>query len=583
LIKYLVSIFIFLSYHKNCIGQLVIDKYDNVELTAFINKISIDDDNYIWVCTSNGISKIGDINTTPENILKGKNISSITHDKRLGTFASDGYQIFQLKNNKIFNLDNEGIIINDLEIFQGRMYAGTNKGLYIINVNTGRIEIQNERNSKLKSNHINFVHEDIKGVLWLGTKKGEVRIRDGKWKVYHDEFNVTDYYENKEGMWFIGDGEMWLVDYYNREYNAGLNAELYSGNLNDFVIDNDGKLYVASNKLVRYDPYQESTKEYSEDAGLLSKKCTSIACDKNNNIWIGTGGTGLYRLVFGEVAVAKFNATCLLESGISCYNTTDAKIKVSVSGGIAPYAYKWSKNSLKGDNPANVSPGTYTVYVTDNAGETVESKITIKAPEPITLDLESMTRISGPGRRDGALVVKAVGGTGTLKYNWSNGDRNPEAKRLQAGKYTLKVTDINSCEAEATFEVLKEKFIPELDITSLEVGKTLRINELKFTADSTDVSESSYEVLEEILGFLQENENVVVEIGGHTNTIPSHDYCDKLSAERARSVAEYFYANGISSKRLSYKGYGKRQPLTKDESLKGRQRNQRVEIKVLAI
>ena len=190
MIKYLVSIFIFLSYHKNCIGQLVIDKYDNVELTAFINKISIDDDNYIWVCTSNGISKIGDINTTPENILKGKNISSITHDKRLGTFASDGYQIFQLKNNKIFNLDNEGIIINDLEIFQGRMYAGTNKGLYIINVNTGRIEIQNERNSKLKSNHINFVHEDIKGVLWLGTKKGEVRIRDEKWKVYHDEFNV---------------------------------------------------------------------------------------------------------------------------------------------------------------------------------------------------------------------------------------------------------------------------------------------------------------------------------------------------------------------------------------------------------
>ena len=583
MIKYIFSTLLFFSICHTNLSQLVIDKYDNVELTAYINKISIDDQNYIWVCTSSGISKIGNIESAPELLLQGKNINSITHDSRLGTFASDGYQIYQIRNNKTFNLDNEGIIINDVEIFKGSLYVGTNKGLYIVNVKTDRIEIKNTRNSKLKSNFINFVHQDEKGILWLGTKNGEVRIKDGKWKVYHDEFNVTDYYENKEGMWFIGDGEMWLVDYYNREYNAGLNAELYSGNLNDFVIDNDGRLYVASNKLVRYDPYEETTKEYSEDAGLLSKKCTSIACDKNNNIWIGTGGTGLYRLVFGEAAIAEFNATCLLESGISCPDANDAKIKVSVSGGKSPYSFKWSDPSLQGENPDNISPGSYSVTVTDQTGESVVSEVVVKNPNPIRLDLEAMTRISGPGRRDGSLLVNASGGTGSLRYSWSNGDRRPEARRLRAGKYTLTVTDINSCKAEATFEVLKEKFIPELDIASLEVGKTLRINELKFTADSTDVSESSYEVLEEILTFLEQNENVVVEIGGHTNTIPSHEYCDKLSTERARSVAEYFYESGISSKRLSYKGYGKRKPLTKDESLKGRQRNQRVEIKVLAI
>ena len=173
MIKYIFSIFLFFSICHANLSQLVIDKYDNVELTAYINKISIDDQNYIWVCTSNGISKIGNIESAPDLLLQGKNINSITHDPRLGTFASDGYQIYQIRNNKTFDLDNEGIIINDVEIFKGSLYVGTNKGLYIVNVKTERIEIKNTRNSKLKSNYIHFVHQDEKNLL---RQKGHLRL-----------------------------------------------------------------------------------------------------------------------------------------------------------------------------------------------------------------------------------------------------------------------------------------------------------------------------------------------------------------------------------------------------------------------
>jgi outer membrane protein OmpA-like peptidoglycan-associated protein len=54
-----------------------------------------------------------------------------------------------------------------------------------------------------------------------------------------------------------------------------------------------------------------------------------------------------------------------------------------------------------------------------------------------------------------------------------------------------------------------------------------------------------------------------------------------LSTARAKAVADYLAAKGIDSKRLVYKGYGKRLPLVPNTSAEGRKTNQRVEIKIL--
>ena len=127
------------------------------------------------------------------------------------------------------------------------------------------------------------------------------------------------------------------------------------------------------------------------------------------------------------------------------------------------------------------------------------------------------------------------------------------------------------------------KILPELQIAKIKVGQTLRINNLFFQADSTDVVPESFTVLDEIYDFLAANPAVVIEIGGHTNNIPSHDYCDNLSTERAKSIAYYLYNKGIADKRIAYKGYGKRTPIASNRSLAGRKQNQRVEIKIVEI
>ena len=91
--------------------------------------------------------------------------------------------------------------------------------------------------------------------------------------------------------------------------------------------------------------------------------------------------------------------------------------------------------------------------------------------------------------------------------------------------------------------------------------------------------------LDEVFDFLQSNRNIVVEIGGHTNTIPLPEDCDILSSNRAKEVASYLVRKGISPKRIQYKGYGKRQPIIKNDryDLSARQKNQRVEIKILSL
>lgn len=118
--------------------------------------------------------------------------------------------------------------------------------------------------------------------------------------------------------------------------------------------------------------------------------------------------------------------------------------------------------------------------------------------------------------------------------------------------------------------------------SELRKGQTIRIENLYFDADTSNIKETSHKVLDEIYSFLEKNGDVIIEIGGHTNNRPSHSYCDRLSTERAKAVADYLSAKGINRSRLQYKGYGKRQPLYSNKTSYGRKRNQRVEIKILS-
>lgn len=129
----------------------------------------------------------------------------------------------------------------------------------------------------------------------------------------------------------------------------------------------------------------------------------------------------------------------------------------------------------------------------------------------------------------------------------------------------------------------KPKIMLELNRTNFKPGETFQIKNLYFQEDSAIINQNSYPALDEISGFLEKNKNIVIEIGGHTNNIPNHDYCDRLSTKRAKTVAEYLINKGLSPERVQFKGYGKRNPIATNKTVAGRKKNQRVELKILSI
>ena len=82
---------------------------------------------------------------------------------------------------------------------------------------------------------------------------------------------------------------------------------------------------------------------------------------------------------------------------------------------------------------------------------------------------------------------------------------------------------------------------------------------------------------------MQNNPEVSIEIGGHTDNKGSAAYNKTLSENRAKSVYDYLIDNGIDTDRLTYKGYGFEEPIADNQTEKGRAKNRRTEFKIIKI
>lgn len=114
-------------------------------------------------------------------------------------------------------------------------------------------------------------------------------------------------------------------------------------------------------------------------------------------------------------------------------------------------------------------------------------------------------------------------------------------------------------------------------------GKSYRLD-VYFKADEYTFDLGSSESgLEELYNMLQNNNNISVEIGGHTNNLlyPNSSLAYELSTKRAKSVAEWLISKGVSPERVEYKGYGWTKPVEPNTTPEGRKRNQRVEVTIL--
>ncbi len=584
-----------LSYSSLAQSELFLESMKGFDSNEQISDLALDNEGNVWVASAKGLSLIQNENEVAEIEKTAAAPITIAIGRSGKKYVGHSDNSLTVNGEVFYTLEDRTQRITDIEIHKQNLYVGTTKGIYAFDLSSTKLKKHyTERNSLLVSNYINFVFSDSEERLWIGTKNGIVlqKSKDTDFsKNYDSKLNYIAACENQEGVWLISNEIMWLIESTdNRWVDVGLKKGLYAGDINDIAVDKDGSIYIASDILVKFDPYKNLTERYTDILGIASQKCLALEADKRNIIWLGTSDAGLFKIYKqkkeSNVEMAEtppLRTSSILEKSISCKGAADASIRISATGGKGPYSYSWNNASITSNNPSNLGPGIYTVTITDaETNQSVES-IEIKPLDDINVAIIEQTRVSNTYTMDGVCEISISGGTAPYTVQWDNGEQGMRAKRLAFGSHAISILDAKGCKYEEQVEIKKPKNIPDLEADKLVIGQTLRINKLYFEADSSTISQTSFEVLDEVYDFLATNENVSIEIGGHTNNIPPHEYCDRLSEARAREVATYLYGKGIYEERISFKGYGKRNPIASNDNATGRRKNQRVEIKILKI
>lgn len=129
----------------------------------------------------------------------------------------------------------------------------------------------------------------------------------------------------------------------------------------------------------------------------------------------------------------------------TCPDVCTGTISVLVFGGSAPYTYTWD-NGMTGVNIMDLCHGDYNVLVTDAVGCTGSGVMSLIPPLPF--DVSFITNEPNCGASDGDITATInSGGTAPFTYYWSNGDDAMMADSLEAGSYSVNITDINNCSA----------------------------------------------------------------------------------------------------------------------------------------
>lgn len=121
----------------------------------------------------------------------------------------------------------------------------------------------------------------------------------------------------------------------------------------------------------------------------------------------------------------------------------------------------------------------------------------------------------------------------------------------------------------------------DLFITPIEVGQSVKINNIFFETGKANLKSASFSELNRVIKFLSENPTIKIEIEGHTDNVGNTVKNLALSKARAKAVAAYITDNGIDVTRVSSVGYGSTKPVADNKTPAGKASNRRVEFKIL--
>ena len=231
------------------------------------------------------------------------------------------------------------------------------------------------------------------------------------------------------------------------------------------------------------------------DAALqISAITTDVTCNNGTDgevELIVTGGTNATNTIIPDLSAGEYTETYTDDNGcdvsitftigepdpfiidsditnISCSEYNDGSIDLSVSGNNGGYSFLWDTGANT-SSIDNLSPGTYSVTITDQLSCETTETYNITEPTPLTFEVISSDTELECSNSVGNFTILITGGTEPYNYSWTDGNNNfisegdvtpgplggfiNSIEGLTGGIYNLTITDDNGCPLLFTDEI----------------------------------------------------------------------------------------------------------------------------------
>jgi outer membrane protein OmpA-like peptidoglycan-associated protein len=127
---------------------------------------------------------------------------------------------------------------------------------------------------------------------------------------------------------------------------------------------------------------------------------------------------------------------------------------------------------------------------------------------------------------------------------------------------------------------LRQQLNMVLETRETARGLIVNISDVLFDFNKFTLKPGAREKMAKVSGILLAYPGLKIQVEGHTDSIGSDEYNQRLSEQRAESVRDYLTAQGVPSQSVTAVGFGKSRPVASNDSDAGRQQNRRVELVV---
>jgi outer membrane protein OmpA-like peptidoglycan-associated protein len=121
----------------------------------------------------------------------------------------------------------------------------------------------------------------------------------------------------------------------------------------------------------------------------------------------------------------------------------------------------------------------------------------------------------------------------------------------------------------------------DLVLVPIAIGESIQLRNVFFVQSKPQLMPESYPELDRLVKIMKDNPTIEIELSGHTDNRGAAGANLALSEQRVEAVKQYLIAKGIAIKRITGKGYGGARPIAPSDTEENRQRNRRVEFKIV--